>query len=58
VELLNLDNAVGSILSEDDEIEVGEGKRLEALHILGNTSDVALCCDMVRMDMMRGEREV
>lgn len=35
VECLNLDRVVGSILSDNDEIEVGEGKKLEALHILG-----------------------
>lgn len=36
MEVWNLDSFVSSILSGDDEIEVGgEGKRLEALHILG-----------------------
>jgi hypothetical protein len=40
VECWNLGEAVGSILPGEDEIEGGEGKRLEVLHILGITSNV------------------
>lgn len=44
MEFSNWDNVVSPILS-GDEIEVGERKELEALHILRNASNC--CCDIV-----------